>query len=100
MTTLLREVRLFLRVEKEGWRRFAARLTLARLPRADVRPVFAPIELLPGIEHEDVDALLRQVPRSHSPGGSAADDDDRVDLGGVDDLHLWSVLVRIRRSMP
>jgi hypothetical protein len=96
MTPLLREVRLLLRVEKKGWRRFAARLTFARLPRADVRPVFAPIELLPGIEHEDVDALLGKVPRSHSAGGSAADDDDRIDPGGVDDLHF----VRIRRSMP
>ena len=72
-----RQVRLLLRVEEELRRSLAARRALARLPRLDVRPELRPIELVAGVEQQDVDALLRQVPRRHAARRAAADDDDR-----------------------
>ena len=73
-------VGLLLRVQVERLRRLALGPALARLPRADVRPELAALELVAGVQHQHLDALLRQVPRGHPAGRAAADDDDGVDL--------------------
>jgi len=86
-TALGREIRLFLRVEKKLWRTVAARQPFLGVPGLDVGPVFRSIEFVAGVEEQHVDAVLRQVPCSHSARCAAADDDDGMDLGRADDLH-------------
>ena len=49
---------------------------------------FERIELRAGVEHQNIDALARQVPRCHSPDGAAADDDDVMDGLLALTLHL------------
>src|SRR5262249_4986349 len=54
---------------------------------------------VPLLDHDDVDAALREVPRDGGPGGAAADDDD---LGGVPmpGAHVAPVEGRERRAVP
>src|SRR5262249_1886526 len=90
VASVRREVRLLIRVEEERWRLLAAGLTLAGLPGGHVRPVLRAVELLAGVEQEDVEALAGEVPGGHAPGRAAADDDDGMDLRGLEDLHARS----------
>ena len=48
---------------------------------------FARSNFVAGVEQQDVDALPGEVPGRHAARRAAADDDDGVDLGRVDDLH-------------
>ena len=95
-----RHVGLFVGIEKELWRLLAARRALLRLPGLHVGPELRSIELVPGIEQQDVDALLGEIPGRHPAGGAAADDDDGMDSRGIDDLHFPCSAFAARRPRP
>src|SRR5258706_16060204 len=82
-----REVRLLLRVQEEARRALASLMPLARFPRGDVRPELGPVELVAGVEEEDVHALPGEVPGGHAARSSAADHHHRMHPGRLDDLH-------------
>jgi hypothetical protein len=60
-----------------------------------VGPELRPVELVAGVEEEDVDALAREVPGRHAAGGAAADHDHRVHLLRLDDLHAGPSATRM-----
>ena len=57
-------------------------------PRFHMRPELCAIELRSCIHHQDVHALARQVPGSHTTRCAAADDQYVVNFGTLFDLHV------------
>ena len=62
-----REIGLLLDVEKELRRLLPAGGALTRFPWLNVGPELRAVEAVAGIEHQDLDALFRQVPGRHAP---------------------------------
>ena len=86
-------------VQKELRGPFAARLALQSLPGLYVRPVLRPVEAIPGVEEQDLDAPTRQVPGGHAARGPASDDDDGMDRSPRHDLHTRRLLCTKGRTL-
>src|SRR5262249_51818622 len=72
------EVWLLSVAEKECGRPLALLHSLAPFIGQHVGPELIPVESLPCVQHQDLDALASQVPRRHPTGSSRSDDNDIV----------------------